>query len=111
DPPSRRRRAVLLRRGLPPAVPVQEPGWLLQPRVQGHDLPGRHRQAGPAAVPAERAGRGCRRLTSPAGAPTDPAEGLTSARRTFRIMGTVPAAFESRAHGRVGLHVMYLLLG
>ncbi|MFC7490812.1 MULTISPECIES: GNAT family N-acetyltransferase [unclassified Knoellia] len=25
----------------------------------------------------------------------------------FRIVGTVPEAFESRAHGRVGLHVMH----
>lgn len=29
----------------------------------------------------------------------------------FTIIGTVPAAFDSRAHGRVGLHVMYLDLG
>ncbi len=28
----------------------------------------------------------------------------------FTIIGTVPAAFESRAHGRVGLHVMHLAL-
>ena len=26
----------------------------------------------------------------------------------FTIIGTVPAAFDSRAHGRVGLHVMHL---
>ncbi len=29
----------------------------------------------------------------------------------FRIVGTVPAAFRSATHGRVGLHVMYLELG
>ncbi len=29
----------------------------------------------------------------------------------FRIIGTVPGAFRSRAHGYVGLHVMYLELG
>lgn len=29
----------------------------------------------------------------------------------FTIIGTVPAAFDSRAHGRVGLHVMHLALG
>ncbi|NYG07419.1 L-amino acid N-acyltransferase YncA [Phycicoccus badiiscoriae] len=28
----------------------------------------------------------------------------------FRILGTVPGAFESRTHGRVGLHVMLLEL-
>src|SRR4051794_13936243 len=28
----------------------------------------------------------------------------------FRIVGTVPEAFDSRAHGLVGLHVMYLPL-
>jgi ribosomal protein S18 acetylase RimI-like enzyme len=28
----------------------------------------------------------------------------------FRIVGTVPGAFRSRRHGRVGLHVMYLPL-
>jgi L-amino acid N-acyltransferase YncA len=28
----------------------------------------------------------------------------------FEIIGTVPEAYESRAHGRVGLHVMYLKL-
>jgi L-amino acid N-acyltransferase YncA len=28
----------------------------------------------------------------------------------FEIVGTVPEAFESRTHGRVGLHVMYLAL-
>jgi L-amino acid N-acyltransferase YncA len=28
----------------------------------------------------------------------------------FEIVGTVPGAFESRAHGFVGLHVMYLAL-
>ena len=28
----------------------------------------------------------------------------------FEIIGTVPAAFESREHGLVGLHVMYLAL-
>ncbi len=28
----------------------------------------------------------------------------------FRIVGTVPAAFDSRTHGPVGLHVMYLAL-
>ena len=26
----------------------------------------------------------------------------------FRIIGTVPGAFDSRSHGKVGLHVMYL---
>jgi ribosomal protein S18 acetylase RimI-like enzyme len=25
----------------------------------------------------------------------------------FRVMGTVPEAFEHRVHGRVGLHVMH----
>lgn len=29
----------------------------------------------------------------------------------FTIVGTVPEAFESREHGRVGLHVMHLPLG
>ncbi|WP_433283970.1 N-acetyltransferase family protein [Pseudonocardia sp. CA-142604] len=29
----------------------------------------------------------------------------------FEIVGTVPGAFRSRAHGYVGLHVMYLTLG
>jgi GNAT superfamily N-acetyltransferase len=29
----------------------------------------------------------------------------------FAIVGTVPEAFESRTHGRVGLHVMYRRLG
>jgi GNAT superfamily N-acetyltransferase len=29
----------------------------------------------------------------------------------FTIVGTVPEAFESRRHGRVGLHVMHLPLG
>nr|WP_206070719.1 GNAT family N-acetyltransferase [Knoellia sp. DB2414S] len=29
----------------------------------------------------------------------------------FEVLTTVPAAFESRTHGRVGLHVMYLPLG
>ncbi|GAA4110341.1 GNAT family N-acetyltransferase [Nocardioides fonticola] len=29
----------------------------------------------------------------------------------FEIIGTVPGAYRSRAHGRVGLHVMYLELG
>ncbi|MFZ2501743.1 MAG: GNAT family N-acetyltransferase [Nocardioides sp.] len=29
----------------------------------------------------------------------------------FRIIGTVPGAFRSRAHGPVGLHVMFLELG
>ena len=28
----------------------------------------------------------------------------------FRIVGTVPASFDSRTHGRVGLHVMHLTL-
>ncbi|WP_246060729.1 GNAT family N-acetyltransferase [Nocardioides dongxiaopingii] len=28
----------------------------------------------------------------------------------FRVIGTVPAAFDSRTHGRVGLHVMLLEL-
>jgi GNAT superfamily N-acetyltransferase len=28
----------------------------------------------------------------------------------FEIIGTVPEAFDSRAHGRVGLHVMFLKL-
>lgn len=28
----------------------------------------------------------------------------------FRVVGTVPGAFESRTHGKVGLHVMYLPL-
>jgi L-amino acid N-acyltransferase YncA len=28
----------------------------------------------------------------------------------FEIIGTVPGAFRSKAHGRVGLHVMYLAL-
>ncbi len=28
----------------------------------------------------------------------------------FRVLGTVPEAFDSRAHGRVGLHVMHLPL-
>jgi GNAT superfamily N-acetyltransferase len=28
----------------------------------------------------------------------------------FEIVGTVPGAFDSRAHGPVGLHVMYLAL-
>lgn len=29
----------------------------------------------------------------------------------FSVVGTVPEAFESRTHGRVGLHVMYRRLG
>ena len=29
----------------------------------------------------------------------------------FRIVGTVPGAFDSASHGRVGLHVMHLDLG
>ena len=29
----------------------------------------------------------------------------------FRIIGTVPGAFDSRSHGPVGLHVMHLRLG
>jgi hypothetical protein len=29
----------------------------------------------------------------------------------FTIVGTVPGAFDSTGHGRVGLHVMYLDLG
>jgi ribosomal protein S18 acetylase RimI-like enzyme len=29
----------------------------------------------------------------------------------FTIVGTVPGAFDSTRHGRVGLHVMYLDLG
>ena len=29
----------------------------------------------------------------------------------FRVIGTVPGAFRSAAHGYVGLHVMYLPLG
>lgn len=29
----------------------------------------------------------------------------------FEIVGTVPGAFDSRTHGRVGLHVMHLDLG
>ena len=29
----------------------------------------------------------------------------------FEIIGTVPGAFRSRRHGRVGLHVMFLALG
>ena len=29
----------------------------------------------------------------------------------FRIVGTVPEAFDSRTHGHVGLHVMHLALG
>jgi L-amino acid N-acyltransferase YncA len=29
----------------------------------------------------------------------------------FEIVGTVPGAFRSATHGRVGLHVMYLALG
>jgi GNAT superfamily N-acetyltransferase len=28
----------------------------------------------------------------------------------FEVLATVPRAFDSRAHGRVGLHVMYLSL-
>jgi ribosomal protein S18 acetylase RimI-like enzyme len=28
----------------------------------------------------------------------------------FEVIGTVPAAFDSRAHGLVGLHVMHLPL-
>jgi ribosomal protein S18 acetylase RimI-like enzyme len=28
----------------------------------------------------------------------------------FEIIGTVPGAFRSRRHGRVGLHVMFLAL-
>ena len=34
-------RAVLLRRGLPPAVPGQEPRWLLRPGRHRRELPGR----------------------------------------------------------------------
>jgi len=37
------RAAVLLRRGLPPAVPGQEPRWLLRPRRHGRELPDRRR--------------------------------------------------------------------
>ena len=33
-------------------VPAQEPRWLLQPRAQRPDLPGRHRPPGPAPGPA-----------------------------------------------------------
>ena len=36
--------AVLLRRGLPPAVPGEEPGRLLRPRRHRRELPGRPRR-------------------------------------------------------------------
>ena len=60
----RRRRAVLLRRGLPPAVPGQESRWLLQPRPERDDVPDRSAAAGPAALAAvgATAGRGLTRV-------------------------------------------------
>ena len=71
-------RRVLLRRGLPPAVPPQEPRRLLQPRPQRDDLPGRPRAAERAAQPdlgaaaGQRAGRltCCRGLGLAAGRST-----------------------------------------
>src|SRR4029077_20631142 len=35
---------VLLRGGLPPAVPREEPRWVLRPRGDGRELPGRDRR-------------------------------------------------------------------
>ena len=51
----RRRRAVLLRRGLPPAVPAQEPERLLRPRRHRRELPGRA-SSGPVASRGSRPG-------------------------------------------------------
>ena len=53
DPP---RPDLLLRRGLPPAVPGEEPGWLLRPRRHRRELPrrrGRGRLSGGAAQPSD----------------------------------------------------------
>ena len=59
-----RGRPVLLRRGLPPAVPAQEPRRLLQPRPQRADLPGRRRE------PARPDRRAPARLTVSSARPT-----------------------------------------
>lgn len=115
----------------PPGLTVvdEEDGVVLGSAKMGPNRPGRaaHIGTGSFMVSAEARGRGVGRRLGEyvvrwhrdqgyAGIQFNSVvETNTSAVRLweslgFRIIGTVPEAFDSRRHGRVGLHVMYLPL-
>ena len=75
----RPRRSVLLRRGLPPAVPAQEPVGLLRPRRDGRELPRRRRA--PGAGLGRGIARGPPRPSTPREGPQRPAKAPNAPRR------------------------------
>ncbi|WP_134764846.1 GNAT family N-acetyltransferase [Nocardioides sp. 1609] len=116
----------------PPGVTVvledaDEPGRVLGSATMGPNRPGRGAHVGTASfmVAADARGRGVGRRLGEHVVAWHREQGFaaiqfnavvetnTAAVRLweslgFRILGTVPEAFDSRAHGRVGLHVMHL---
>jgi L-amino acid N-acyltransferase YncA len=110
-------------------VVLEEDGTVLGSATMGPNRPGRGSHVGTASfmVAAEARGRGVGRQLAEYVVQWHREQGFraiqfnavvetnTAAVRLwqalgFRIVGTVPQAFDSRAHGLVGLHVMHLPL-
>jgi L-amino acid N-acyltransferase YncA len=111
------------------SVAVDADGTLLGSATMGPNRPGRGSHVGTASfmVPSAARGRGVGRLLGEDVVRWSREQGFaaiqfnavvetnTAAVRLwqdlgFRVLCTVPQAFESRRHGRVGLHVMHLAL-
>ncbi|WP_262347593.1 GNAT family N-acetyltransferase [Nocardioides dongxiaopingii] len=118
----------------PPGLTVvleddDEPGRLLGSATMGQNRPGRGAHVGTASfmVAPDARGRGVGRRLGEHVVAWHREQGFAAIQFNavvetntvavrlweslgFRVIGTVPAAFDSRAHGRVGLHVMHLEL-
>ncbi len=111
------------------SVAVDADGTLLGSATMGPNRPGRGSHVGTASfmVSSAARGRGVGRLLGEDMVRWSRTQGFaaiqfnavvetnTAAVRLwedlgFRVLATVPEAFESRRHGRVGLHVMHLVL-
>jgi len=129
DLTSSRARALWLEPPPGLAVVLEEDGELLGTAKMGPNRPGRGDHVGTASFMVAEAARGRgvgRRLAAyvvdwhrqqgyrgiqfNAVVETNTAAVALWQSIGFEIVGTVPGAFRSRAHGHVGLHVMYLAL-
>jgi L-amino acid N-acyltransferase YncA len=127
DLTSEQARALWLERPPSSTVVLEEAGRILGSAKMGPNRPGRGGHVGTASfmVDADTRGRGVgRRLAEHtvqwhrdqgfraiqfnAVVETNTAAVHLWQRLGFEIIGTVPGAFESRTHGYVGLHVMFL---
>ncbi|MET7378283.1 GNAT family N-acetyltransferase [Streptomyces sp. NPDC005526] len=88
-----------------PAARIANAGFMVDPHHAGRGI---GRALAEHVLEAARAG-GYRAMVFNAVVETNPAVALWTS-LGFRILGTVPEAYEHPRHGRVGLHIMYRAL-